>query len=91
MDRDSSSGEDNSLIRSKRLFDSTIADGDEVMAKQLQRCVVCGDEQENCIQRRDGTWRCPSCIQEEWQKTKRRLVYRSELVAVTRKRFGKAR
>jgi hypothetical protein len=61
------------------------------MAKQLQRCVVCGDERENCIQRRDGTWRCRSCIQDEWQKTKRRLVYRSELAAVTRKRFGKAR
>ena len=84
------------------MFDSTIADlsarsicaentGEEDMATQLQRCVVCGDVRENCIQRRDGTWRCPSCIQEEWQKTKRRLVYRSELVAVTRKRFGKAR
>lgn len=60
------------------------------MSKQLRSCVACKIERENCVQRRDGTWCCPPCIREAWEKTKRRLVYRSELVAITRKRFGKA-
>ena len=61
------------------------------MEKQLQRCVECGEVQENCIQRRDGTWRCPACIQEIWEKTNRRMVYRAGLAASARRGFAKAR
>jgi hypothetical protein len=56
------------------------------MAKQFHRCVECGEERENCVQRRDGTWRCSACLQEIWNETKRRLVHRSQLAAVMRKR-----
>jgi hypothetical protein len=59
------------------------------MAKQMNRCVGCKVEREKCVQRRDGTWRCPACIQSEWETIKRRLVYRSELAAIARARLRK--
>jgi hypothetical protein len=61
------------------------------MANQLYRCDGCRNERENCVQRRNGTWLCRPCIAEEWQKTKRRLIYRSELATTARKRLITAR
>ena len=111
-DRDSSNGQDGSLIRSRRLFDSTIADcirvaqriertppkretagsnpaanmGEEIM---IRVCSLC-HENVPCIQRRDASWACGPCLKEEWERTKRKLVYKSELATSARNRFGKA-
>jgi hypothetical protein len=61
------------------------------MTTNLQRCAGCRIERENCVQRRDGSWRCQLCVRKEWERIKRRLVFRSELAATARTRLRRAR
>lgn len=114
MNRDSSNGEDGSLIRSRRLFDSTIADRIRVaqwtertppkrenarssraanmetsMKTTMTKCSICKMDKP-CIQRRDASWACGPCLQEEWRSVKRVLVQRSAAMAMgIRKRRSK--
>lgn len=60
--------------------------GEEIM---IRVCSLC-HENVPCIQRRDASWACGPCLKEEWERTKQKLVYKSELATSARNRFGKA-
>ena len=55
----------------------------------VQVCSIC-KESVPCIQRRDASWACGPCLRQEWERAKRKLVYKSKLVAGARRHFGKA-
>ncbi len=42
----------------------------------LVKCELCKDIKP-CIQRRDATWACGPCLQDEWQRSKTKLVNES--------------
>lgn len=55
----------------------------------IRKCDKCQDEKP-CIQRRDGSWACGPCLQEEWISTKTKMVNTADaLVRSIRTRHAK--